>query len=69
VRVLKTVEVCKTLMDKDIQYFKDWLKGNKDRLIQNALLIHKQVSSMGDEFGKYNKQFTKGLEPGQSHYL
>ena len=69
VRVLKTVEVCKTLMDKDIQYFKDWLKGNKDRLIQSALLIHKQVSSMGDEFGKYNKQFTKGLEPGQSHYL
>ena len=69
VRVLKTAEVCKTLLDKDIKYYQDWLKDNKDRLIQNALLIFKQVSEMGDEFGKYNKQFLKGLEPGRTHYL
>jgi len=68
-RVLKMSEVCKTLLDKDIQYYQDWLRSNKNRLIQNAMLVYNQVKQMGDEFGKYNEQFLKGLEPGRSHYL
>lgn len=62
-RVKGCANLCKQLMNKDIEYYKDWLKENKERLIKNAQFLISQVEKQGDEFGKFNYHFFRGFDP------
>lgn len=62
-RVIACSDLCKKFLNKDISYYQDWLKDNKERLLSNARLLIRQVEKQGDKIEKYNDHFMKGMDP------